>query len=514
MARGAAAKVEAPQTKASTKASTKVKSKAEPTKSVPAKPKRTARKTTPSPETLTELGLERLIRLVLDETARNPTFKKLVTAAVAGLQGPEAVAALIDRRLTALERGQGYIDWQKQRTFAADLDAMLTTVVSELAALDPASALDRLLRFLGGADDVLGRADDSSGRIHGVYERAADAAAALIAALPAASAASVALGLVARLPQDGSGLVEGLMQDLVPRLPDEALAPLDAALTEATPAAARAGSAWDGMRGRLLRMRQALADRMGDVDRFIALETERLPEHPNRVLIAERLLAAGREREALDWVRRPQKRGTMLVTRDQLLSGRFDPAAIERDRAVLEIRILEALGETKAAQDLRWQTFKRTLDREMLRTYLAKLPDFEDDAALDRAFAVADAHPNRYAALTFFTLWPNPARAARLVAAHRDVWEGSHYEILAPAAEALEHSQPQAASELYRLLIDDILEQGRSAAYSHAARYLTALGHLADYIAPGSLEPDPEAYREGLRRQHGRKSAFWAQVRD
>ncbi|PJI37122.1 hypothetical protein CTI14_67870, partial [Methylobacterium radiotolerans] len=49
------------------------------------------------------------IALILGETGRNPAFKKLVSAALASLQGPEAVAAIVDRRLTALEGAQGYI---------------------------------------------------------------------------------------------------------------------------------------------------------------------------------------------------------------------------------------------------------------------------------------------------------------------------------------------------------------------------------------------------------------------
>jgi hypothetical protein len=480
-------------------------------KPVAAKPKRPSRRATPSPESLTELGLERLIGLVLSETARNPTFKKLVTAAVASLQGPDAIAALIDRRLTALERAQGYIDWQKQRAFAADLDAMLTTVVTELAALDPRAALDRLIRFLGGAGDVLARADDSSGRIHGVFERAADAAAALIVDLPAEEAAGLATGLVARLGADGYGFVETLMHDLIPRLPEAALAPLDAALADATPPTSegRTGGqkAWAEQlaRGRLVRMRQALADRVGDVDAFIAFEQSVSPEQPDRVRIAERLLAAGRAPEALTWIRRPQKRGPVVVTREALLTGHFDHDAPERARQAVEIRILESLGQTEAAQALRWDAFGRSLDPAMLRAYLAKLPDFEDDDALERAFDHAQAHPDRYRALAFLIYWPNPARAARLVAAHGGSWDGSRYEVLAPAAEALERTQPEAAAELYRLLIDSILEHGRSAAYGHAARYLAALDGLTE---------DPEAYRASLRRLHGRKAAFWSQVRD
>ena len=73
------------------------------------------------------------------------------------------------------------------------------------------------------------------------------------------------------------------------------------------------------------------------------------------------------------------------------------------------------------------------------------------------------------------------------------------------AISELQRTQPEAATELYRLLIDSILEHGRSAAYGHAARYLEALDGLTE---------DPEAYRGTLRRLHGRKAAFWSQVRD
>lgn len=480
-----------------------------------AKPKRPSRKTTPSPETLTELGLERLIRLVLDETGRNPAFKKLVTAAVAGLQGPEAVAALIDRRLTALERAGGYIDWQKRRAFVADLDATLTTIVAELGPRDAQAGLDRLIRFLAAADGVLERVDDSSGQVHGVFARAADAAASLGSGLAAPEAAAFALRLVPKLGADGYGLVEDLLYALIPTLPEATLGHLDAGLAAALPpppAKAEGTRGWDRMvaRTRILRLRQGLADRRGDVDAFIRLEQEAAPEHPERTEIAERLLAAGRLDEALDWVRRPQKRGLVVVTREQMITGQFDPEAPDRARVELEIRILDALGRGAEAQALRWTQFERSLDAGMLRAYLAKLPDFEDDEALERAFAHAAAHADPYRALHFFTHWPKPDRAARLVAAH--AWDGGRYEILVPAAEALEASEPLAAARLYRLLVDDILERGRSAAYGHGARHLATLDALALRLEPGALTPDHATYRAALRKAHGRKSAFWSQV--
>ncbi|GJE17692.1 DUF6880 family protein [Methylobacterium marchantiae] len=493
----------------------------------PEKPRRASRKTTPSPETLAPLGLDRLVGLVLDETARNPAFKKLVTAAIAGLQGPDAVAALVDRRLTALERAHGYIDWQKRRSFAADLDATVSTIVSELASLDVGAALDRLIRFIGGAQGVLERVDDSSGQVVGIYERATHAAADLALRLPPAEAAGLAIKLVPLLDADGFGILDALLLTVVEGLPETALEPIDAALASATPdelpasgkAAAKSAvlntKAWDRkmQRMRLLRMRQALADRRGDVAAFISLEQAISPDHPDVVAVAERLLSANRAAEALDWIGRPQKRGIVVVTREQMLTGSFDPEAPRRERDGLEIRILDALGRKDEAQGKRLARFETSLDREMLRDYVAKLPDFEDEEALERAFDHAAAHADAYRALHFLVHWPKLDRAARLVLDRSDAWDGNRYEILAPAAEALEEAHPVAASLLYRRMIDDMLSKGRSSAYGYGARHLVALDALARRLEPGDLTPDHTAYREALRKTHGRKSAFWEKVK-
>ena len=56
---------------------------------------------------LTALGLERLIGIALDEAALNPSFKKRLNAALAGIGGAAGaanVAKLIDSRLNALEK--------------------------------------------------------------------------------------------------------------------------------------------------------------------------------------------------------------------------------------------------------------------------------------------------------------------------------------------------------------------------------------------------------------------------
>ncbi len=152
--------------------------------------------------------------VILDETQRNPAFRKLVSAALAARQGPDAVARIVDRRLAALEGARGYIDWQKRRAFALDLDATVSVILNELRPLDGEAALERLLRFLGGAESVFARVDDGAGTVQGVYDRAAEAAVEIGAALPSGTAARFASGLLPRVLADPTGALTVLLRGL------------------------------------------------------------------------------------------------------------------------------------------------------------------------------------------------------------------------------------------------------------------------------------------------------------
>ena len=490
-----------------------------------AKPRKT-RSTVPSPETLAALSQERLIALVMEEVGQSAAFKKRVTAALAALQGPDTVAAVIDRRLAALEKARGFIDWQKRRAFAADLDATVTTMLADLRPLDAGMALDRLMRFLAAADATLERVDDSSGQIHAVFETAAEAAVGIALALPPETMGTFATRLVGGLARDGFGFFGAILDTLVPKLPKDSLDRFDAVLAEALatlptpapksgrPAFAAGGTEWERRyhRMKLGKLRQAVADARGDVDAYIALETQNAKDRPDVAAVAERLLQAGRPEEALDWIRRKPKSRSTVLTVEDMIEGGASLGGPARDQTSLEARILDALGRRDEAQALRWDRFARTLDPQTLRDYVAKLPDFEDEEALERAFAVAAERKDPHFGLYFLVGWPNLDRAARLVLARRTEWSGRNWEVLAPAADALAADHPLAASLLYRVLIDDILERARSNAYGHAARDLAKLEALAAEVEPGSLEPDHAAYVAGLRKAHGRKYGFWQLV--
>ncbi|MDP3385154.1 MAG: ferritin, partial [Phenylobacterium sp.] len=114
-----------------------------------------------------------------------------------------------------------------------------------------------------------------------------------------------------------------------------------------------------------------------------------------------------------------------------------------------EIAVLEAEGATEAADAARWRLFERTLSPEALRTLLAKLADFEDVVALDRAFEIAAGHGDLMRALAFLMDWPAHREAAALVLKRRAELRGAHNDL--PAwAERLSARHPQAALLLVR----------------------------------------------------------------
>ena len=139
----------------------------------------------------------------------SPAFAKRVKAALAAARGPGAVAAMIDKRLAGLERARGLVDYDRVRDFTSDLDSLVDIAVEELGAADPASAIDRLLRFLATAPAVFERVDDSNGRVQDVYHRAVDAFAPLVARLGDDDKAVLPDRLMARRGEDPWGYVTG-----------------------------------------------------------------------------------------------------------------------------------------------------------------------------------------------------------------------------------------------------------------------------------------------------------------
>ncbi|MGC1863132.1 MAG: DUF6880 family protein [Methylocystis sp.] len=480
--------------------------------------KRVARKPAINEDALAKLGVAKLARLIVDEAGRNPTFRKLVTATLAAAKGPEAVAGVIDKRLASLERTKGFVDWPKAKEFAADLANTVVIIVSEIGGVDADGALDRLVRFLMTAGQVLNRIDDSSGRIQSIYGDAASALAELVAKVGEDRRASLPDRFHELALSDECDFFCEIMPKIIALLPRAAIDSWDARLEKEIQSLGPIGKEdrdWERQikANRIIGLRQTIADQRKDVDAFISLERSRSAHRVDRMAIAERLLDAGRFEEALESVRQAGQSAQVSSSHAEGLAriGVADESDLYRTR--LEVRILQTMGDEAAAQALRWRAFEATLDAGLLRDHIAHLADFEEFDVLDRAFAHASSFALKYSALAFLLKWPRLDLAARLVLDRREQWEGRHYGLLVPAAETLEPDHPTEATILYRALLDDILDRARSPAYGYGARYLAKLDVMAPHVDGAVGIETHERYREGLTKKHGRKWGFWSLVK-
>ena len=143
---------------------------------------------------------------------------------------------------------------------------------------------------------------------------------------------------------------------------------------------------------------------------------------------------------------------------------------------------------------------------------MKRLPDFDDLEAERKALDYAQRLRNLLQALFFLVSWPALERAANLVLQRSRELDGDHYEVLTGAADALAAKHPLAATMVLRAMINFSLTNSRSSRYKHAARHLLDCAGLSSVIEDfGELEPHGD-YEARLRREHGRKTAFWSLV--
>jgi hypothetical protein len=466
---------------------------------------------------LEELGAARLAALLIEIGDGNAAVKRRLRLELAGAESPAALAKEIRKRLATIARSRTFVDWQNRKPLVNDLEAQRRTIVEQVAKRLPTEGLDLMWRFLDLANSVFARCDDSSGTVIGIFHNAvADLGRVAQATKP--DPTQLADQVFGALTRNDYGQFDGLIQALQPALGATGLEHLKQRMIALKAEPVRRPAAKDrkvigwgsggalyadeiAERSRVSTVRwvlQEIADAQGDVDAFIAQYDEQVRKVPNIAAgIALRLLAAGRVDEAWRTIEATEHRQAAWPVFE------WDDARIE---------VLDALGRGDEAQSARWLCFERSLSARHLRDYLNKLPDFNDVEAEDRALAYAERCDSAIQAVWFLVSWPSLDRAANVVIQRVKELDGNLYEILSPAAEALASKYPLAATLVLRTMIDFSLAQARSSRYGHAARHLRECVGFASVIADYGAFETHDAYVNRLRREHGKKTAFWSLV--
>jgi hypothetical protein len=462
-------------------------------------------------EVIAALGVDKLAQIALDAAQRDVIFKKHLNAALAGSKGPKAIIAMIDRRLTALEKARSSIDWDKTKAFAQDLRAAVDNISTELGAVDPETAIDRLFRFLRTSGAVSNRVDDSNGTIQRVYYTAIEAFGPLSAQMSEANRKQLPTIIMEEAKKNDYEYFNELTQLVIGNIPLDAISEWDNMLKEKqTALIAKVNpnqSDWNLEKkiSTLRISRQIIATTRNDLDGYIALEETQSPCMQNTISIAKKLIEANRPEEALIWVHK-----NMPFIRDTK-----ERDLTSRDNVLLEASILDTLKRKTEANKLRWNSFCQTLDTQMLREHVRHLDDFSEFDVLERAYNYAYNFNDKYRALKFLIEWAELDLASKLVIETADNWDLSSYGIFHYAATALKQNYPLAATILYRLFVTNVVSTGNSSYYSDAAKYLKELAHLAtafDELDHPSMTKHA-IYHAELLRLHSKKRTFWEMVK-
>ncbi len=372
-------------------------------------------------------------------------------------------------------------------------------------------------RFMALASSIFERCDDSSGTVSGIFHWACEDLGE-IAEAAKADPVNLADQAFQALKENDYGQFDGLVLILAPALGQEGIEHLKQRMIALSNEPVQKPSEEDRQvvgwgtggevyadeiaeRSRVSTVRLALkeiADVQGDVDGFIGQFDEKTRKVPKiAAMIAQRLHAAGRADEAWEIIEATEH-GTSRWPEFEWEDARID--------------VLEGLGRNDEAQAARWSCFERTLSAEHLRSYLKRLPDFDDVEAEERALDHARKYRSVLQALLCLVSWPALDKAANLVIQRANELDGDHYETLTPAADALAGKHPLAATLVLRAMIDFSLTRGRSSRYRHAARHLMDCASLARSIEDFRSFETHEVYAARLRSEHGRKSSFWGLV--
>lgn len=455
-------------------------------------------------ESLTKLGAKRLAEILIEEAGGNRQLKQAVQMALAAETGASEVGHHIRKRLAQLARSNTFLSSEKARELTAELERLKSAIVQTVGAGNPKLAVELLWQFLDLHASVFQRLDDSSGRVGALFRSACQDLERLLRHAKIKPGELAPL-VMQRITDNDYGIYDGIVVALNDALGREGRNELrkllderrEAHLVAAKRAAVRPGHFDYTLSGLLLALRD-IADCENDVEAFIdTYNGFDLTNPAYATEIAQRLLRAGRAEEAL------------------LYLDQGSPNARNRHFKQLEwsdvrIGVLDALGRKDAAQALRFSLFERHLSAPHLKAYLKQLDDFEDVEAETAALAQVERHGNVHAALAFLINWPALDRAARVADARIGEIDGDLYELLDPAASALEGKYPLASVLLRRRLIDFTLQKARSTRYRHAARHVWEIESQQSDIKDYGRHEGHAEFMARLRREHPRKPAFWS----
>lgn len=448
---------------------------------------------------LAKRGKAELVDWIMEQSANNEDLRRAIISVVI----PQAdIKTLVSELNQIIKKAWGRTrtskePWKLARPIADDLEPVLPAL-DQLIERGQAVAAEKVLRrFIEAAEKGFDHVDDSYGYLGPLCQEAVTLWGRAWAKIEPRDPAALVKLVYDGVRDNGYAIRDHMIRDFAQALGREGLLSLKELFIAEHQANLNRKGMDDWERREPLRHLADVADALGDVDMYIDAQRQCGVEDVYAMPIARRLLEAERPSEALKYL-------------DRADPSRSHFHGEKDDYTTLRVKILQSLGRDEEARDTLWQEFRRGLSTTSLERLLTLTPKEQQQTLINEAIAVAEEHPDKLTAATFLLGRGHADRAAALIDAHPDKFDGRYYGTLLPLAEAIQKDYPASAWVLYRSQLLSILEEKRSKAYHHAADYLTIAGDLAERAG---LHEKHQSLLAQLQSQHGRKYGFWGLVK-
>lgn len=396
----------------------------------------------------------------------------------------------IKRRLSALNRRGGFVDYLESGSFSRELEELLLEI--EGIAENPRHGVELITVFIQTDSAVLGNADDSNGSIGDVYKYSARDSFVryAIQCEDKGWLYDVLLGLYSH---DEYGVRDSLLESAISFLPEPWLRRMTDQFWEL--AVQESG---EYRRRHWFLGVEMIARQLKDAGLFERARRTMWPDLSTAACldIAEVYFESGDATSALRWLER--------VPPDE----RFKDD--ERDRLLLNIVI--KIGDRSRTEQVAWRIFRRYRSEETLSLLLSAVgQEQRDDILKGEIDLIQQDTTFNYSNVDFLIETEYVGVAERYVIDRREQINGEFYpELLSWAKKFERHERHLVLTIIYRALLDSILRRGISKYYSHGIRYLRKLDQIAPKLVTLSIISEHEDYKATLVSIHKRKFAFWS----
>ncbi len=419
---------------------------------------------------------------------------------LAMMSDPKELTKSLKKRIQSLKRGRKFIDYRAAFSFSRDLDMLLGDIKNGLLTTNPENAYKLTKLFLETAPSVLNRLDDSSGAVSDVYKNA------VLLWLTAASAwGSEKENWLDHLYElyetNDYGVLDPLLSNSHILLTKEQLQQLAWRYESQLRKALKQKSEHELLNSKALHFQVAL----GQVAR--ALKDPELYERsiliatpkPNDLLkksIITMHLEHRKPKAALDWL-------------TKAWDSRF-----EIDRLELLDQAYGQLKDKNQQIKIRRKLFEAQQTHTNLVRYMELLDDDEKKAAHREAVRVAESGKQLIDNARLLLMIGESEKAEQLIVTQAAELSENAYNLLLRLTKRMEqHECHLGTTACYRALLIDILNQGRSKAYGHGARYLKKLNTISAEIKNYAPLENHQDFVSKLKKQHGLKKSFWSKVK-